>query len=68
MEPIAILLAVQRTHEQARSALPDAPVVPEPPHRQAPATRKAMAALLRRVADRLNPVPLTARPEQGGSS
>jgi hypothetical protein len=54
MLPIAAQIAVRLTRERAESALPDAPVRPDPPprrRRSAPATsRRLFATGLRRVA------------------
>jgi hypothetical protein len=61
MNPIAIHLAVQATRDYARSALPHAPTVPDPP--TLPATvappavvlRRGMARGLRWAANRIEP-------------
>jgi hypothetical protein len=59
METLA-KLAIDGTIGEARSALPDAPVVPDGEPRR-PAVRLALASLLHRVADRLEPTwPATA--------
>ncbi len=52
--PIAALIAADRTHDLARSALPHAPVRPKP---EAPprAVRGRTAAALRSVAARIEP-------------
>lgn len=58
MNPIALLVAVQETSDFARSALPDAPTVPDPPRhpgRRPRRTRHAMARGLRWAANRLEP-------------
>jgi hypothetical protein len=61
MNPIAIHLAVDATRDHARSALPDAPVLPDPPRRQVPvappavAFRRGMARGLRWAANRIEP-------------
>jgi len=59
MNPIPIHLAVQATQDLARSALPDAPTVPDPPRPAAPATRSAVrratARGLRWAANRIEP-------------
>lgn len=57
MNPIAVQLAVQETRYHALSALPDAPTVPDPPHRRTPATRprRAVAGGLRWAANRIEP-------------
>lgn len=67
MEPIGANLALEAMREIAHSALPDAPVVPDPPPR-APRLRGAVAAFLRgsarrrsRLADRLDPICAGAR-------
>jgi hypothetical protein len=49
-------LAVQQTRDLARSALPDAPVRPEP-ELGVGVLRRLAAVGLRRLADRLQPVP-----------
>jgi hypothetical protein len=57
MDLIALYLAGRAGRDEARSALPDAPTVPDPPG-QAPSTvvvRRAMARGLRRAADRIEP-------------
>ncbi|GAB2514827.1 hypothetical protein [Nocardia heshunensis] len=61
MHHIAGHLAVKAARAQANSALPDAPVLPDPPSREA-RLRKHVAAFLRgsaqrrtRLADRLDP-------------
>jgi hypothetical protein len=57
MEPLAIILAGTVTQAHALSAMPDAPVVPPPiprPGRAVPA-RRATAAALYRLADRVAP-------------
>jgi hypothetical protein len=61
MNPIAIQLAVEATRDHARSALPNAPVLPDPP--RAPATvappaltfRRGLAQGLRWAANRIEP-------------
>jgi hypothetical protein len=55
MNPLAISVAVRETREFARSALPDAPAVPDPPRRRPRTTRHAMARGLRWAANRLEP-------------
>jgi hypothetical protein len=50
------LLAVQRAHDLAHSAMPDAPVLREPEPGDRP-LRRLLAAALHRLADRLEPVP-----------
>jgi hypothetical protein len=55
MNPLA-LAALRQALEEPRSALPDAPVIPEryrAPGRRTIAVRLAMAGALRRAADRL---------------
>jgi len=52
-------LGVQRTREASRSALPDAPVVPDRPRRPA-ALRTRTAGALHRLADRIGPVETAA--------
>lgn len=68
MEPIAIGIAVKSMRYHAESALPNAPVVPEPPPRES-RVRTAFAAFLRssaqrrvRLADRLDPCSGRAEP------
>ncbi|MVU76855.1 hypothetical protein GPX89_06290 [Nocardia sp. ET3-3] len=60
MHPIAGHIAVKAVRAQANSALPGAPVLPDPPHKAR--LRKHVAAFLRgsaqrrtRLADRLDP-------------
>jgi hypothetical protein len=54
MLPIAANIAVRLTREQAESALPDAPVRPDPPPRRRPShpsnSRRLLASALRRLA------------------
>lgn len=63
MLSIAGPIAVNAVRAQANSALPDAPVLPDPPPRES-RLRKHVAAFLRasaqrraRLADRLDPCP-----------
>jgi hypothetical protein len=53
----SIVIPPQDRHPLATSALPDAPVVPEPAPRDPGPARVAAAALLRRLADRLDTEP-----------
>ena len=55
MNPIAARLAADLTRDYARSALPDAPTVPDPPRPPAPVLRRRMARGLRWAANRLEP-------------
>lgn len=57
--PIATQLAVSATMRESRSALPDAPVVPETPRREprAKRTRTSVAVLLHRAARAVEPSP-----------
>jgi hypothetical protein len=60
MNPIASILAVEATRDYARSALPDAPTLPDPPRAPAPAPsaaalRRATARGLRWAANRIEP-------------
>ncbi|OLB65522.1 MAG: hypothetical protein AUI10_06495 [Actinobacteria bacterium 13_2_20CM_2_72_6] len=61
MNPIAFHLAVEATRDQARSALPNAPTVPDPPRPPATvappvaALRRGVARGLRWAANRLEP-------------
>lgn len=57
MEPLAFILATNATRELARSALPDAPVEPPQLPRMIPdkLLRRATAAALHRLADRVEP-------------
>ena len=65
MEPTGMIVAVAVTRHHVLSALPDAPVVPEPPPRLRPSesvrradpARRAAAGVLRRLADRVEPAP-----------
>jgi hypothetical protein len=50
------ILAVQRTHDLAHSAMPDAPVLREPEVPDRP-LRRRLAVALHRLADRLEPRP-----------
>lgn len=59
MEPIASMIGVELTRRYAHSALPDAPVRPEPPRRpkRVGPVRRGAASTLRRMANQLEPVP-----------
>lgn len=58
MLPIAAEIAVRLTREQAESALPDAPVIDDPPRSPRPRRgRVRMARALRRLADHVEPAP-----------
>jgi hypothetical protein len=62
MDPLQVTILTQgMRNEQARSALPGAPVVPEQPARLA-RSRTAAAGLLRRVADVVAPAHEATRP------
>ncbi len=61
MDPTAIVVGSQYSSSHARSALPDAPVVERPAATQPARPRSATAALLMRMALRLDPF---ARPTQ----
>jgi hypothetical protein len=55
---LAAFVAIQTVQREARSALPDAPVVAPRetrPNRRTSVVRVATAGLLRRAADRLDP-------------
>ena len=52
MNPQATILAVQLTRQHARSAMPDAPMLPE--SQPKPRLRTRTARALRRVADRMD--------------
>jgi hypothetical protein len=58
MLPIAAQFVRMATQERARSALPDAPItgVSEERRPTTPRGRRRLAAVLRRTADRLEPV------------
>jgi hypothetical protein len=54
--PLAFALVGESSRQLARSALPEAPVVPEPARRtRAPRARRRVAVSLHRLADRLQP-------------
>lgn len=59
MNPIAFQLAVDATRNHAHSALPDAPMLPDPPEPPtlvwAATLRRGLAASLHRAADRIEP-------------
>ena len=57
MDPLGYNLALGATRHHVLSARPDAPVVPDPEPRPS-AVRAAAAALLRRLADRVEPAPV----------
>ena len=61
-DPIALQIAARNSRTLNRSALPDAPTVPDPPQRHGASARRRAAARLRhlaqhacRWADRLDP-------------
>jgi hypothetical protein len=56
---ILAVMALQQTHDLAHSALPDAPVRDDLDTAERPLRRRA-ARGLRRLADRLEPIPATA--------
>jgi hypothetical protein len=60
LDPIAGRLVVRESGDLARSALPDAPVIPEPERVKSRRVRRRAALSLRRLADRLEPAPGTA--------
>ncbi|WP_213451440.1 hypothetical protein [Rhizomonospora bruguierae] len=60
MDPLGYTMAVDATLRHVLSARPDAPQVTDPPPRPHP-VRAATAALLRRLADRVEPRPVCAR-------
>jgi hypothetical protein len=60
LDPIAGRLAVLQTRDLAHSALPDAPVRPDPEPAAARPLRRRAAVALRRLADRLEPAPRLA--------
>lgn len=70
----ATIAARQRAADLGRSALPDAPTIPEPerPTRSTsePAAnlRHGVSAALRRLADRLDPSPADRTPAAGDAS
>lgn len=59
MEPIAAIIGVNLTRQYAHSAMPDAPVQPERPRpaKRVGPVRRGAAVTLRRLANRLEPVP-----------
>jgi hypothetical protein len=57
LDPITGQLAVRQARELAQSALPDAPVRPEPETAAAHPLRRRTAMSLRRLADHLEPTP-----------
>jgi hypothetical protein len=59
-EPVAGQLAVQHTRDLARSALPGAPVQPDPEPIRPGRVRRIAAFALHRLADRLDPAPRLA--------
>jgi hypothetical protein len=67
MDPLQFATLTQHLHNpEALSALPDAPVVPEPVARWA-RSRRAAAAVLHRVADVVAPDPAPFRPKLAGA-
>ncbi|MGN9778271.1 hypothetical protein ACTMS0_21265 [Micromonospora sp. H33] len=62
-QPTGFVLAVDAVTRHVTSARPDAPIRPEPPRTpRLAATRRAAAATLRRLADRIQPAPVPAPP------
>jgi hypothetical protein len=56
LQLITFMVASEKMHEHALSALPDAPRVPyEPKDARTPVLRAHLADLLRRTADRVDP-------------
>jgi hypothetical protein len=55
VDPIAVVVASQRSTNHARSALPAAPVIEEGKQTAPARPRRAAAAALRRLAVRLDP-------------
>jgi hypothetical protein len=56
MNPLAFALMAEPARNLARSAMPNAPVIPAPVRRtRAPRTRRTVAVSLHRLADRLQP-------------
>jgi hypothetical protein len=57
MNPIGMILAVNATRTHVLSAMPNAPVepVPEPRPRRTEPVRRGTAAMLRRLADLVEP-------------
>jgi hypothetical protein len=58
LHPLAFALVGESSRQLARSALPDAPVVPDGPPPSRPTrhrTRRRVALTLHRLADRLQP-------------
>jgi hypothetical protein len=55
LDVIGVLIAHENTFRGARSALPDAPVVPDGPVRSPSALRRWTAARLAGIAQRLDP-------------
>jgi hypothetical protein len=62
MLPIASEIASRLTRDQAQSALPNAPVLPDEPHGPSARERRRIkiASALHRLADRLEPAPRRA--------
>lgn len=62
MLPIASEIASRLTRDQAQSALPNAPVLPDEPHGPSARERRRIkiASALHRLADRLEPGPRRA--------
>jgi hypothetical protein len=57
LEPIAGTLTTRHTQDLATSALPDAPVVPDPRRAPRRPVRRIAALALHRLADRVDPAP-----------
>lgn len=55
MDPVAIVVASQRSTSHARSALPGAPVLDKPVASRSIRPKRVAATLLRRFAARLDP-------------
>lgn len=63
MEPVAFILAVRRTRDDAQSALTDAPIISDQPVPRPPRlvrTRVRAAAVLVSLANRVDPMPRSA--------
>ena len=54
MNPVGFMFGVKLAADDARSALPNAPVVPV--RESNPRVRRAAARVLRRMADRVEPI------------
>ncbi|WP_433528052.1 hypothetical protein ACQPYA_16945 [Micromonospora sp. CA-263727] len=67
-QPVGLVIAVDAVTRHVNSARPDAPVHAEPPRTaRLAASRRLAAGALRRLADQIQPAPLSAPPSCAGN-